>query len=113
MELDVANAVGLKLHDVETAGESSAYRFAEALPITGTVVARAVQAGRVAEIEVCRRPEPFLEKRRMSGLRQEVEDASPVVVDEDDDEVETVPAASPEPVHVVIEGDVSDHEHHR
>ena len=75
--------------------------------------AQSVQLRRVPEVESVRRRKVRRECRLEVADGEHVKDAAPVVVHQDEDDVERPVARGQEAVQVMVEGDVADQRHHR
>ena len=80
MSVDVRVAIRAHLDQVQPTFETAGHRTPEVRELGGPVELRTRQRGHVREVDAVRRAEEFFEVRRPVGDREEVEDASAVVV---------------------------------
>jgi MFS family permease len=108
---DVGGAVGEDLDDRGAGrGERGVERGAEGRQVEGALVPAPVEGGGLAEVEAVRRGDVRLERVRLPGDGQEVEDPAAVVVQQDDRQVEREAAGGEQAADVVRERDVPDQE---
>src|SRR5712692_2681236 len=88
-------------------------RGLEAGPVGDRAVDQPVQARDLREVETERGREDLFEDVQVLSLRQEVEDAAAVVVADDDRRLDAMPPDRPQPVHVVIRGEIAEQEDRR
>ena len=83
------------------------------MPALDTLEGAAVALDERSEVEPVWRAEQLLEPVGYGGrLRQKREDAAAVVVEQHDQQIQLMLARGQQPVQIVIEGDVADHQHH-
>ena len=114
MKLAVRDAVARDLDDRGPAvAERVSERVAEAVGVEHSLVPAFVERRETLEPQTGRRRDVLLERVRLTGDRQEVEDAAAVVVEQHDRQLQPGAPGGEQPARVVGERDVADQQHDR